>query len=494
MLKSPLKYSSLLTQIGGLAILCLSAGCGISLKSGGGASHLVSRQVIPPSNQATTTEDPGVHFQSFFASNTLPGWPASNLGDHDTLTAYSSTPKYASPTNTDGTVIAAWFSQPQTINTIYIYPRVDTNNNPLAFPKSMDIYVTNEGNTAWVKMANYNESDPNSAKLPEAGTGRPLKIMLPTTGVKTFGVALVPVIYNTDGTGPNNFYFQIAEIQAQRAALTYHFRMIDYTSAIPISNASFKVYDGSSVIGTTTTDSDGYFSVQMPPREAIFGNIKLATGSAEYLTLIPQDGLTFRMIQDPDYNYMEGYSLASWNFVDVKGNPITTPFQVSVNYAANPTYNSVGLTSEKGIYYYGGAPNLVTLTTPWGSVRASGGPYNSTFVVHPETNSIAYIQLAFLAQMEPTTTPLAQWDFPRLAGVALHIRDATDPAYNTDVVTDSNGGFQFALPPGHTGTMNDDQGGSVSITNVSGIIGSGYQVFYQNPADGSLSINAYIKQ
>lgn len=139
----------------------------------------------------------------------LAGWPAANVVDGDQTSVYSS--PLADRYNSAGHFLAAWSDlrrttasvEPIWVDTLIMRARLGSNGQPLAFPKSYGVYVTNPSNTTWVNIGQYT-TQPNA--LGEVVINLGLK--------QTHGVLLVPNELGQDDFG--GYYFQMADLHLQR--------------------------------------------------------------------------------------------------------------------------------------------------------------------------------------------------------------------------------------------------------------------------------------
>lgn len=151
----------------------------------------------------------GGTLSSAAAKQELAGWPSAHVVDGDQTTVYSS--PLADRYNSAGHFLAAWSNlrrsttsvEPIWVDTLIMRARVAPNGQPLAFPKSYGVYVTNPSNTAWVNIGQYT-TQPNA--LGEVAINIGLK--------QTHGVLLVPNELGQDDVG--GYYFQMADLHLQR--------------------------------------------------------------------------------------------------------------------------------------------------------------------------------------------------------------------------------------------------------------------------------------
>jgi hypothetical protein len=137
----------------------------------------------------------GGTLSSAAAKMELAGWPASNVVDGEQASVYSS--PLADRYNSAGHFLAAWSNLRRTntpgasadpiwVDTLIMRARVTAGGQPLGFPKSYSVYVTNPGNSAWVLV-----------------------------GLRqTHGLLLVPSELGQDDFG--NYYLQMADLHLQR--------------------------------------------------------------------------------------------------------------------------------------------------------------------------------------------------------------------------------------------------------------------------------------
>ena len=125
------------------------------------------------------TDVDNIQISGYRANTVL--WDIQNIFDNDENTCYST------EMNDQNPWLAFWFNKLELIQNIELFPRIQ-NNQILSFPDKIDVYITTEDNSKWIKVDDLNNINKN-----------------------TFGILIVPNGLGKDDNNDN--YFQLCEIQ-----------------------------------------------------------------------------------------------------------------------------------------------------------------------------------------------------------------------------------------------------------------------------------------
>lgn len=154
-----------------------------------------------PTVNSPETLGSSILLTSVTSNSILAGWPVERVIDNSDTTAYSSQSQ-PSITNDAGVFVAAWFTNPQSIQKVILQARMN-QEKPLSFPKKYQIFITSLDNSSWVNQGTFT-AQPDATGL--------VAITLVNRST-TFGVLVRPIEFGQDDYG--SFYFQLAELRAQ---------------------------------------------------------------------------------------------------------------------------------------------------------------------------------------------------------------------------------------------------------------------------------------